>query len=135
MIVFCDNYYCAYEKNGYCTKQQIFIENETCDDYVHYQEVHKDKYCHKFYKAVKTQNGVIAKELFDSGKKIEYQGMVFYTESKVNDGDDDFWVTEETSGLSEIKNEFIAYNFELLYAFNSLYRCYEKMQDTTPLIK
>lgn len=101
MTVFCDNYYCAYEMNGLCTKQQISIENETCDDYIHYQEVHKDKYCHKFYKAVtvKTKNNIPAKALFESGRKIEYQGLTFYTESKVNDGNDDFWVTEEASGL------------------------------------
>lgn len=100
MTVFCDNYYCAYEKNGLCTKQQISIENETCDDYVHYQEVHKDKYCNKFYKAVKTKNNIPAKALCENGRKVLYKGLIFYTESKVNDDDDnDVWVTEEVSGL------------------------------------
>ena len=113
MTVFCDNYYCAYEKNGYCTKKQISIENETCDDYVHYQEVHKDKYCHNFYKAVKTKNNIPAKALCESGRKIEYQGLTFYTESKVNDGDDDFWVTEETSGLGA-NFEHIKKRFDLV---------------------
>lgn len=113
MTVFCDNYYCAYEKNGYCTKQQISIENETCEDYEHYQDVYSEEYCHKFYKAVKTKNGVSGKALFESGKKVEYQGLTFYTESKANDGDDDFWVTEEISGLGA-NFEHIKKRFDLV---------------------
>ena len=45
----------------------------------------------------KTKNGVRGKALFESGKKIGYQGLTFYTEDKVNE-DDDYWLTEETSG-------------------------------------
>lgn len=97
MKVFCDSNTCAFEKNGYCTQKQILIENGECQDYQHYQDVYSEEYCHKFYKAVKTKNGVRAKALFESGKKIEYQGLTFYTEDKVNE-DDDYWLTEETTG-------------------------------------
>ena len=96
--VYCDFEYCAYNINGVCTKDRITIGEEyayVCDDFLHYQDT--GEYSHPFYKAVKMKDGVVAKALSKRGKKIEYQGLVFYTEDRVFD--DEIWVTEERTGF------------------------------------
>lgn len=96
MKVLCNDYECVFNKHGQCTKELISL-NEMCEDFFNYRLT--DEYCHSFYKAVKLVDGGIAKALFKRGKKIEYQGLTFYTEDKVYENDDDFDVTEKTSGM------------------------------------
>ena len=77
MIVFCDTYDCLYEKNGQCTRNRMWVEDGVCTDFEDYKET--KEYKNSYYKAVKIEEGIVAKQLCDRGKVFEYQGLTFYT--------------------------------------------------------
>lgn len=111
MIVFCDTYDCLYEKNGQCTKSQIFVEDGVCDDFEDYQET--EDYKNSYYEAIKTEKGMVAKRLCEIGKLVEYQGLTFYTKDKVVENDYDIWLTEQTTGLG-VKLERVRENLDMV---------------------
>ena len=100
----CSNYDCLHcDKYSYhCLKDIVAVgEDYTygCEDYISYLD--SDEYKEKFYKAVKTKDGKVAKAVA-YGKKIEFNGRVFFTTDRVNTGgvneDETYTVTEERTG-------------------------------------
>ena len=97
MLVFCNNDDCIHEKCGQCTKEAVMIGeiyDGGCGDFYHY--IDTDEYDNIYYKAVKTKDCKHAKTKVYRGKRIEYNGYVFYTEGRVID--DRFYVTEARTG-------------------------------------
>ena len=97
MIVFCNNDDCIHEKCGQCTKEAVRIGeiyDGGCEVFSHY--IDTDEYDNIYYKAVKTKDSKRAKTKVYRGKRIEYNGYVFYTEGRVID--DSFCVTEARPG-------------------------------------
>lgn len=102
--IICSNYDCLYcDKYSYqCSKDIVCVGDEYecgCEDYISYLD--SEEYQVKFYKAVKTKDGKIAKAA-DKGKRIEYNGRVFYTRecvatNRLNE-DESFTLTEERTG-------------------------------------
>lgn len=98
--VICSNYDCLHidPKSCYCQKDVISVgEDYTygCDDYISYLD--SDEYREKFFKAVRTRDGKKAKAV-DYGKKIEYNGRVFYTKDRASD-DESYGLTDGRTGL------------------------------------
>jgi hypothetical protein len=102
--VICSNYDCLHcDKYSYHCQKDIVAVGEDytygCEDYISYLD--SDEYKEKFYKAVKTKDGKVAKAV-DYGKKIEFNGRVFFTTDKVYTGgvneDESYTVTEERTG-------------------------------------
>ena len=84
MIVYCDRSDCLNNENFKCNRDCISVgeDYDFCDSY----KTHLDtpEYQELFYKRVKTKYGTEAKAP-TRGKKILYNGYVFYTESAPND--------------------------------------------------
>lgn len=84
---------CEYCENGWCQRGIITInEDLECEDYKGY----RDSYTDAFYKAY-YDDGKKFRRLCKNGKKIEYNGYVFYTEDRITT-DDFYSVTEERTG-------------------------------------
>lgn len=104
ITIICSNYDCIHcDKYSYhCQKDIVAVGNDYtygCKDYISYLD--SDEYKEKFYKAVKTKDGELVK-VVDYGKKIEFNGRVFFTTDKVGTGkvneDESYFVTEERTG-------------------------------------
>lgn len=102
--IICSNYDCIHcDKYSYhCQRGVVSVGADYtygCDDYISYLD--SDEYKEKFYKAVKTKDGEFAK-VVDYGKKIEFNGRVFFTTDRVDTGkvneDESYSVTEERTG-------------------------------------
>lgn len=94
MMVGCWLYECKWCKNGWCQRGSITIDElKECEDFVDYQ----DSYTDSFWKAL-MHDGKPYRKLVENGKKIEYNGYVFYTESKITD-DESYRLTEERTGM------------------------------------
>lgn len=113
----CTNYDCVYCEKYSCLCQRNFVAigdeyTYGCEDYISYLDT--DEYKERFYRAVKTKDGKVAKAT-DFGKKIEFNGRVFFTTDKVDTNkvneDDAYAVTEERTGylmgdFAYLKNDF-----------------------------
>jgi hypothetical protein len=100
MIVGCWLSECKWNKNGWCDRGSITIDElKECEDYEDYQ----DSYTDSFWKAME-KDGKPYRKLVEKGKKIEYNGYVFYTEEKITD-DETYCLTEERTGINS--GEFI----------------------------
>lgn len=100
MMVFCTNHDCIHEKNGECTKEIITVSDlydEGCEEFEHYFDT--EEYNNRYYKAVRTKDGKTAKSKVWRGKRIEYNGYVFFTDERATE-DRDFFVTEARMGMS-----------------------------------
>lgn len=85
---------CKWNENGWCNRGSITIDElKECEDYEDYQ----DSYTDSFWKAF-IENGEPYRKLVENGKKIEYNGYVFYTEQKITDYET-YCLTEERTGL------------------------------------
>lgn len=94
MIVSCWLSECKWFKDGWCQRGTITIDElKECEDYEDYQ----DSYTDSFWKAM-IDDGKPFRRLVDNGKKIEYNGYVFYTEEKITD-DENYRLTEERTGI------------------------------------
>ena len=94
MIVGCWLSECKWCKNGWCQRGSITIDElKECEDF----EDYRDSYTDSFWKAYEN-DGTPYRRLVDNGKKIEYNGYVFYTEGKITD-DEAYRLTEERTGL------------------------------------
>lgn len=93
VICFCDDCkWCA--DNGECQRGVITInEAWECDCYENYI----DDYNEPFYKAC-LEDGEKCRKLTKFGKKIEYNGYVFYTEDKITDSGN-YLLTEARTGI------------------------------------
>lgn len=94
MMVGCWLCECKWNNNGWCSRGSITIDElKECEDFEDYQDSYKDS----FWRAI-IDDGKPCRELVENGKKIEYNGYVFYTKSKITD-DENYRLTEERTGL------------------------------------
>ena len=94
MMVGCWLSECKWNKNGWCDRGSITIDElKECEDFEDYQ----DSYTDSFWKAF-INDGKPYRKLVENGKKIEYNGYVFYTEEKITDYET-YRLTEERTGL------------------------------------
>lgn len=85
---------CEYCEHGWCQRDMITISDDLeCEDYKSYRGSYTDAY----YKACYDEDGKKFRRLCKHGKKIEYNGYVFYTEDRITT-DDFYFVTEERTG-------------------------------------
>ena len=86
---------CKWCENGWCHRGSITIDElKECEDFEDYQ----DSYTDSFWKAI-VKDGKPFRRLVEKGKKIEYNGYVFYTEEKITDAEA-YLLTEERTGVS-----------------------------------
>ena len=94
MIVGCWLSECKWNQNGWCQRGSITIDElKECEDFEDYQ----DSYTDSFWKVL-IKDGEPRRRLVKKGKKIEYNGYVFYTEEKITD-DENYCLTEERTGI------------------------------------
>lgn len=93
VVCFCDDCkWCA--ENGECNRGTITInEDYECDGFESYLE----DYTESFYQAC-FKDGQKYRRLATNGKKIEYNGYVFYTEDKITDSGN-YLLTEARTGI------------------------------------
>lgn len=85
---------CTWCKNGWCQRNMITIgEDFECEDFKNYRDSYTDSYWKAFCK-----DGKPFRRLEKRGKKIEYNGYVFYTDDKITD-DEEYFLTEERTGV------------------------------------
>ena len=111
--VLCSNYDCVFcDKRCQCQKDVISVGEEYrggCEDYVSYLDT--CEYKAKFYKAIKTKPVKTAKAV-DYGKRIEFNGRVFYTKDRVTEGDESYRLTDERTGLLVSSMANLSDNYE-----------------------
>ncbi len=112
-MVLCGNYDCVYcDKQYHCQKDVISVGDDYrygCEDYLSYLDT--NEYKAKFYKAIKTKDGKKAKAV-DYGKRIEFNGRVFYTTDRVTEGDESYRLTDERTGLLLSSMAHLSDNYE-----------------------
>ena len=93
VVCFCDN--CKWcNDEGRCSRNVVTIDFAgECDSYEDYSKDYTDP----FYKAVYDDNKNPCRTLC-YGKKIEYNGYVFYTEDKINKTGN-YYLTEARTGV------------------------------------
>lgn len=85
---------CKWENHGWCNRCDITIsEDYECECYESYLEEYKEP----FYKAC-IENGEKYRKLATNGKKIEYNGYLFYTQDKITDSGN-YFLTEARTGI------------------------------------
>ena len=90
---------CRWEQNGWCNRGAITIsEDYECECYESYLEEYKEA----FYKACVDKDGEKVRKFVANGKKIEYNGYVFYTEDKITDSGN-YFLTEARTGIGICK--------------------------------
>lgn len=89
---------CKYCNNGWCNKGSIVIsEDYECEDFEIYNYSYNDSYW------IACLNGGEAQRKFvEKGKKIEYNGFVFYTKDKITERGD-YSLTEARTGIGICK--------------------------------
>lgn len=94
MIVGCWLSECKWCRDGWCHRDTITIDElKECEDF----EDYRDSYTDSFWKAI-IDDGKPFRRLVKNGKKIEYNGYVFYTEDRITD-DENYDLTEERTGI------------------------------------
>ena len=94
MIVGCWLSECKWCQDGWCRRDTITIdEDKQCEDF----EDYRNSYTDSFWKAL-INDGKPNRKLVENGKKIEYNGYVFYTTEKITD-DETYCLTEGRTGL------------------------------------
>lgn len=85
---------CKWCENGWCQRGCITIgEDLECEDFENY----RDSYTDSYWKAC-CEDGKTFRVLVKNGKKIEYNGFVFYTDNRITE-DGYYFLTEERTGL------------------------------------
>ena len=94
MMVSCWLSECKWCRDGWCQRGSITIDElKECEDF----EDYRDSYTDTFWKAF-IEDGKPYRRLAEKGKKIEYNGYLFYTEGRITD-DENYRLTEERTGL------------------------------------
>lgn len=85
---------CKWMACGWCKRGSISIsEDYECEDFEIYSHSYTDSYW------IACLNGGEAQRKFvERGKKIEYNGFVFYTKDKITEIGD-YWLTEARTGM------------------------------------
>lgn len=84
---------CKWCKSGWCHRGAITIsEDLECEDFENYRDSYTDAYWKALHK-----DGKKFRRLEKYGKKIEYNGYVFYTDNKITE-DGEYYLTEERTG-------------------------------------
>ena len=84
---------CKWCNFGWCNKDSISISEDCeCEDFEIYSYSYTDSYW-----IAKIKDGVVHRKLIQRGKKIEYNGFVFYTSDKITNRGD-YWLTEARTG-------------------------------------
>lgn len=90
----CWNTDCDWNKYGWCQRSMISIsETLECEDFEDYRKSYTDQ----FWKACRDGEKK-RRRLCKNGKKVEYNGYVFYTEDKI-DETEVYELTEERTGI------------------------------------
>lgn len=85
---------CKWMSCGWCTKGCISISEDCeCEDFEIYSYSYTDSYWIACLNGGEPQRKFIKK-----GKKIEYNGFVFYTKDKITEIGD-YWLTEARTGM------------------------------------
>ena len=85
---------CKWCNYGWCNKGSISISDEyECEDYEIYSYSYTDSYW-----IVKLIDGKPHRKFIKKGKKIEYNGFVFYTKDKITDSGD-YFLTDARTGV------------------------------------
>ena len=111
--VCCENKDCIHLKDGFCQNNTILIgedADEGCFNFSSYLDT--EEYSHTFYKAILDKNNVRGKAPHCRGKRIEYEGYVFYTTDKTDTGEA-FRVTEERTGVNAGRFDWLKERFDL----------------------
>lgn len=94
MTVGCWSEECIWNKGGWCQRGMITIDElKECEAFEDYQDTYTDSYwvaCEK--------DGEKYRKLVEKGKRIEYEGYVFYTNEKITDYET-YYLTEERTGM------------------------------------
>lgn len=94
MTVSCWLAECQWNNNGWCERGSITIDElKECEEYEDYY----DSYTDSFWKAL-MKDGKAFRRFVEKGKKIEYNGYVFYTVDKITDAEE-YYLTEERTGV------------------------------------
>lgn len=101
---------CIYCQNGECNSEMIELDdNGVCDTFDTYFSL--AEYSNEYYIAVKTGNKKVGKAV-KFGKKIEINGIAFYTESHPKATDGEMFITHGRTGLGCGTVKFIKENFD-----------------------
>lgn len=108
-ILTCSETSCIYnDERFYCTAEHVNLEMDSyniCGAFEHYSD--SEEYSHKYYKRILDRETKEQQKDEAKGKKIEFEGLVLYTEDDMIH-DKDCWCTEEITGIvapmSELKN-------------------------------
>lgn len=85
---------CIWCKDGWCQRGMIIIDEfKECEAFEDYRDAYTDSY----WVACK-KDGKSYRRLVKQGKKIEYNGYVFYTDEKITD-DETYYLTEGRTGI------------------------------------
>ena len=94
MTVSCWLSECKWNNNGWCHRGSITIDElKECEDYEHYIDFYTDAFSKAYL-----EDGKRYRRVFLNGKKIEYNGYVFYTQEKITD-EETYCLTEERTGI------------------------------------
>lgn len=86
---------CKWCKNGWCERGSITISDDwECEDFESYKASYTDSFWIACFK-----DGEKYRRLVKKGKKIEYNGYVFFTKDKITD-DELYSLTEARTGLA-----------------------------------
>ena len=85
---------CKWCEHGWCKRDEITISDDwECEDFESYQNDYTDS----FWKAC-SENGVCYRRLCNHGRKIVYNGYLFYTQDKITDSGN-YFLTEARTGI------------------------------------
>ena len=107
--IWCYNEHCIHCKNDNCIANVVEVnEDGECDTFENYLDT--EEYRQKFYIAVKTENGICAKAV-KYGKKLDINGVTFYTQSPPNESEEYIRITHGRTGyrcltVSAVKAKF-----------------------------
>lgn len=111
--VYCSNRDCIHLRCGICQRSNISI-GEDCDEgcFDHFSYLDTDEYSHAFYTAILDKNNVKGKAAHYRGKRIEYEGYVFYTTDRTDNGEA-YRLTEERTGVNAGRFDMLKKRFDL----------------------
>ena len=93
MIIFCNADACVYNQDGYCTRNEISVNDECeCTDYEYYYD--REEYQKKYFRAVEKDN--VHYKVECKGKRAVENDIAFYYIDKVLE--DDTRIIEELTG-------------------------------------
>ena len=85
---------CKWCENGWCNRDMVTIsEDYECEDF----EIYSNSYKEPYWIAC-LDEGVAKRKFVERGKKLEYNGFVFYTKDKITQSGN-YFLTEARTGM------------------------------------